>query len=388
MNLLRSYPAVRATLATVRFDELFDEPPQAGTMRGASDISVQGAPLPRAKSELQLLPPTALTRCVWNLEHQHRQSQRRAGVPVRPSSAATLQPALPTHASLTASPSRGALPSSPKSGNSWPKFDGERPGSVSAASIISSRLAARCYHQPVYRDEQAKKPDLWSRYAAISPRSAADRQWGLAQHEEVCRLMSRTAHQLDDENHALQRRMADQAAEFLAQIDELNLKLDATCADHREAMQTLGTELEAMRNTLAIAMRSNHDFETKLASSEAGRKELRMELGTLCDTNAQLDAKRRRLEEQMGALARAHEEELRKEREEWALERSRAARAIEDAELLAQSQEQALQAATEQRALLETELVRVADALLKSQKALEEQTDRGALESHIQERCD
>jgi len=361
---------------------------QAGTMRGASDISVQGAPLPRAKSELQLLPPTALTRCVWNLEHQHRQSQRRAGVPVRPSSAATLQPAPPTHASLTASPSCGALPSSPKSGNSWPKFDGERPRSASAASIISSRLAARRYHQPVYRDEQAKKPDLWSRYAAISPRSAADRQWGLAQHEEVCRLMSRTAHQLDDENHALQRRMADQAAEFLASIDELNLKLDATCADHREAMQSLGTELEAMRNTLAIAMRSNHDFETKLASSEAGRKELRMELGTLRDTNAQLDAKRRRLEEQMGALARAHEEELRKEREEWALERSRAARAIEDAELLAQSQEQALQAATEQRALLETELVRIADALLKCQKALEEQTARGALESHIQERCD
>ena len=63
-------------------------------------------------------------------------------------------------------------------------------------------------------------------------------------------------------------------------------------------------------------------------------------------------------------------------------------RDIEDAELLAQSQEQALQAATEQRALLETELGRVADALLKSQKALEEQTARGALESHIQERCD
>ena len=349
-------------------------------MRGAPDISVQGAPLPRAKSELQLLPPTALTRCVWNLEHQHRQSQRH-GVPVRPSSAATLQ-RCSVAASLTASPSCGVLPSSPKSGNSWPKFDGERPSSASAASIISSRLAARRYHPPVYRDEQAKKPDLWSRYAAISPRSAADRQWGLAQHEEVCRLMSRTAHQLDDENHALQRRMADQAAEFLAHIDELNLKLDATCADHREAMQTLGTELEAMRNTLAIAMRSNHDLEAKLATSEAARKELRMELGTLRDTNAQLDAKRRRLEEQMGALARAREEELRKEREEWALERSRAARAIEDAELLAQSQEQARQAAAEQRALLETELVRVADALLKSQKALEEQAARGALESN------
>lgn len=232
----------------------------------------------------------------------------------------------------------------------------------------------------LFSDDQTKKtPDLWTRYASNSPRSIAEREWGLAQHEEVLRIMSRTAHQLDDELTTTKQKMADQAREKQARIDELKDKLEATNADHRRAVDALVEELTATKDTLAAMTRTNQDLETRLTASEAMGDELRAEIDQSQCAIADLEVERARLQEEIAALT----EELRFERAERAREQAEFARALQDAELLSDSQNRAAQDATMVRMRLEAELAEMATLLTECRRALKEQAARMTLENDI-----